>query len=132
MSSFGISGMPSIARLPRVTRSTSAAEACREIAARARTSRRVMWGPPEVSGRRLPQAADSEDRPTCENAAGGTMATHKVGYFVGSLAKASINRKLAKALVRLAPGSLTLTEIAIRDLPLYSYDYDADYPAPAR
>jgi chromate reductase len=60
------------------------------------------------------------------------MATHKVGYFVGSLAKASINRKLAKALVRLAPGSLTLTEIAIRDLPLYSYDYDADYPAPAR
>jgi chromate reductase len=60
------------------------------------------------------------------------MATHKVGYIVGSLAKASINRKLAKALVRLAPGSLTLTEIAIRDLPLYSYDYDADYPAPAR
>jgi chromate reductase len=60
------------------------------------------------------------------------MATHRVGYFVGSLAKASINRKLAKALVRLAPGSLTLTEIAIRDLPLYSYDYDADYPAPAR
>jgi chromate reductase, NAD(P)H dehydrogenase (quinone) len=60
------------------------------------------------------------------------MATHKVGYFVGSLAKASINRKLAKALVRLAPGSLTLTEIVIRDLPLYSYDYDADYPAPAR
>jgi chromate reductase, NAD(P)H dehydrogenase (quinone) len=60
------------------------------------------------------------------------MATHKVGYIVGSLAKASINRKLAKALVRLAPGSLTLAEIAIRDLPLYSYDYDADYPAPAR
>jgi chromate reductase, NAD(P)H dehydrogenase (quinone) len=60
------------------------------------------------------------------------MATYKVGYFVGSLAKASINRKLAKALVRLAPGSLTLTEIAIRELPLYSYDYDADYPAPAR
>jgi len=60
------------------------------------------------------------------------MATHKVGYFVGSLAKASINRKLAKALVRLAPDSLALTEIPIRDLPLYSYDYDADYPAPAR
>ena len=56
------------------------------------------------------------------------MATHKVGYFVGSLAKASNNRKLAKALVRLAPGGLALTEIAIRDLPLYSYDYDADYP----
>ena len=27
---------------------------------------------------------------------------------------------------------LALAEIPIRDLPLYSYDYDADYPAPAR
>jgi chromate reductase, NAD(P)H dehydrogenase (quinone) len=60
------------------------------------------------------------------------MATHRVGYIVGSLAKASINRKLAKALVRLAPDSLELTEIPIRDLPLYSYDYDADFPAPAK
>ena len=31
------------------------------------------------------------------------MTTYTVGYFVGSLAKASINRKLARALVRLAP-----------------------------
>jgi chromate reductase, NAD(P)H dehydrogenase (quinone) len=60
------------------------------------------------------------------------MVTHRVGYIVGSLAKASINRKLAKALVRLAPDSLELTEIPIRDLPLYSYDYDADFPAPAK
>ena len=60
------------------------------------------------------------------------MAAYKVGYIVGSLAKASINRKLSKALVRLAPAGLELTEIPIRDLPLYSYDYDADYPAPAR
>jgi chromate reductase len=60
------------------------------------------------------------------------MATHKVGYIVGSLAKASINRKLSKALVRLAPAGLELTEIPIRDLPLYNYDYDADFPAPAK
>jgi chromate reductase len=60
------------------------------------------------------------------------MAKHQVGYIVGSLAKASINRKLAKALVRLAPEGLALTEIPIRDLPLYSYDYDADFPAPAK
>ena len=60
------------------------------------------------------------------------MAAYRVGYIVGSLAKASINRKLAKALVRLAPDSLELAEIPIRDLPLYSYDYDADYPAPAK
>jgi len=60
------------------------------------------------------------------------MATHKVGYLVGSLAKSSINRKLAKALVALAPKGMTLTEVPIRDLPLYSYDYDADFPAPAK
>jgi len=55
-----------------------------------------------------------------------------VGYFVGSLARASINRKLALALTRLAPPELVLREIPIGDLPLYSYDYDADYPPPAR
>jgi hypothetical protein len=61
-----------------------------------------------------------------------TMDTIKVGYFVGSLAKASINRKLARALVRLAPPQLALSEIGFGDLPLYSYDYDADYPPVAR
>ena len=60
------------------------------------------------------------------------MATFKVGYLVGSLAKASINRRLAKALVRLAPSGLDMTEVSFRDLPLYSYDYDADYPPTAR
>lgn len=60
------------------------------------------------------------------------MADFKVGYFVGSLAKGSINRKLAKALVRLAPADLQMQEIRFGDLPLYSYDYDADYPPVAR
>jgi len=54
--------------------------------------------------------------------------TYQVGYFIGSLAKGSINRLLSKALVRLAPADLRLTEIPFRDLPLYSYDYDADFP----
>jgi NAD(P)H-dependent FMN reductase len=31
------------------------------------------------------------------------MTMHRVGYLIGSLAKGSINRKLANALVRLAP-----------------------------
>lgn len=61
-----------------------------------------------------------------------TMTTFQVGFFVGSLAAASINRKLSMALVRLAPEGLELREIPFRDLPLYSYDYDADYPAVAR
>jgi chromate reductase len=56
------------------------------------------------------------------------MTDFSVGYFVGSLAKGSLNRKLATALVKLAPQGLTMTEIPIRDLPLYSYDYDKAYP----
>lgn len=60
------------------------------------------------------------------------MTTYKVGYIVGSLATASINRTLAKALIRLAPPELEFVEIPIKDLPLYSYDYDADYPAAGR
>src|SRR5687767_14657054 len=56
------------------------------------------------------------------------MTPYKVGYLVGSLAKASINRLLATALVRLAPAELRMSEIPFKDLPLYSYDYDANYP----
>jgi len=56
------------------------------------------------------------------------MATFTAGYFVGSLATNSINRKLAVALTRLAPPELSMREIPIGDLPLYSYDYDRDYP----
>jgi len=59
------------------------------------------------------------------------MAAYTVGYLVGSLATKSLNRLLAKALVRVAPPELHLTEISFRDLPLYSYDYDADYPPEA-
>ena len=56
------------------------------------------------------------------------MSSYKVGYFVGSLSKVSINRLLSRALVRLAPSELEMSEIPFKDLPLYSYDYDADYP----
>ena len=44
----------------------------------------------------------------------------------------SINRKLAKALVRLAPSELELSELSFKDLPLYSYAYDADFPSMAK
>lgn len=59
------------------------------------------------------------------------MANYKLGYFVGSLATNSINRTLAKALVKLAPSELVMTEISFKELPLYSYDYDANYPVVA-
>lgn len=60
------------------------------------------------------------------------MPTYEVGYLIGSLSRQSINRKLASALVRLAPSDMHMHEIPIADLPLYSYDYDADYPEVAR
>lgn len=62
------------------------------------------------------------------NHSGGTVESHIVGYFVGSLAKGSINRKLSKALTKLAPETITMKEISFGDLPHYSYDYDADFP----
>ena len=60
------------------------------------------------------------------------MTTFTAGYMVGSLAKGSLNRKLSIALTRLAPEHLHLREIPIGELPLYSYDYDADYPPAGR
>ena len=60
------------------------------------------------------------------------MSSYTVGFFVGSLSRGSINRKLARALTNLAPRELQMREIPIGDLPLYSYDFDTDYPQPAR
>jgi chromate reductase len=60
------------------------------------------------------------------------MTTYKVGYFVGSLASTSINRRLANALIKLAPEGLEFEEIHIRDLPLYSSDYDGAFPQEAK
>ena len=41
------------------------------------------------------------------------MSTYTVGYIIGSLSSTSINRKLAKALVKLAPEQLVLEEIPL-------------------
>ena len=58
--------------------------------------------------------------------------SYRVGYFIGSLAKGSINRVLSRALIKVAPADLEFVEIPIGDLPLYSYDYDTGYPPEAR
>lgn len=60
------------------------------------------------------------------------MSTYKVGYFVGSLSSTSINRRLSTALIRLAPDDLEFTELPIGNLPLYSPDFDEDYPPEAQ
>ena len=57
--------------------------------------------------------------------------TRDVTVFVGSLRKESLNRKLAGALIELAPPALKLEEVAIGDLPLYNPDLDGEAPAPA-
>jgi chromate reductase, NAD(P)H dehydrogenase (quinone) len=59
------------------------------------------------------------------------MTTYTIGYFVGSLSSTSINRVLSRALIRLAPDDLEFTELPIGDLPLYSPDFDSDYPPEA-
>jgi chromate reductase len=60
------------------------------------------------------------------------VSAYKVGYFVGSLSSTSINRVLSKALLKLAPSDLEFSEIRIDNLPLYSPDFDSDYPPEAR
>lgn len=59
------------------------------------------------------------------------MSSLKVGYFVGSLSSTSINRILSRALIQLAPEGLEFSEIPIGNLPLYSPDFDTDYPPEA-
>ena len=60
------------------------------------------------------------------------VSSYSVGYIVGSLSTESINRTLAKALIRLSPEHLKFVEIPIRDLPLYNRDFDAEYPPAGR
>ena len=57
------------------------------------------------------------------------MAQKKIAVLVGSLRKGSYNRKMAKALTKLAPASLSLEIIEIGGLPLYNQDLDDNPPA---
>jgi chromate reductase, NAD(P)H dehydrogenase (quinone) len=55
--------------------------------------------------------------------------TRNVAVFVGSLRKESLNRKMANALMAMAPTPLVLTIHEIGQLPLYNQDFDGDPPA---
>ena len=57
------------------------------------------------------------------------ITIYKIGVVVGSLRKDSFNRKLANALVKLAPANFIFTQLEIGDLPLYNQDDEADQPA---
>ncbi|EPL14518.1 NADPH-dependent FMN reductase [Pseudomonas sp. CF161] len=54
---------------------------------------------------------------------------YTIAVLVGSLRKASINRKVALALAELAPANLKLNIVEIGDLPLYNEDIDVAPPA---
>jgi len=56
-------------------------------------------------------------------------STKNVAVLVGSLRKGSLNRKLALALVAMAPPSLALKIVDIGQLPLYNQDTDEAPPA---
>src|ERR1700761_7040258 len=58
------------------------------------------------------------------------MAVRDVAVVVGSLRKESLNRKMAKAMIELAPAALKLAIVGIGDLALYDEDLEADVPAP--
>ncbi len=57
------------------------------------------------------------------------MKTNKIAVIVGSLRKESVNRKMARTLISLAPQSLDLEILEIGKLQMYNEDFDAAPPA---
>ena len=54
------------------------------------------------------------------------MNPYKIAVIVGSLRKDSLNRKLAHAIMKLAPPDFTFRQVDIGNLPLYNQDDDAN------
>jgi chromate reductase len=54
------------------------------------------------------------------------MSHYPIAVVVGSLRRDSFNRKLANALVKLAPPEFSFKPVQIGDLPLYNQDDDAN------
>jgi chromate reductase len=59
------------------------------------------------------------------------QAVPTIGIIVGSLSSRSINRRVAEAMTKLAPEGVDFSHIDYRDLPLYTPELEADYPAAA-
>lgn len=54
------------------------------------------------------------------------MSKIQIAVVVGSLRKASFNRQLAQAILKMAPPDVEFKEVAIGDLPLYNQDADGN------
>jgi chromate reductase len=56
----------------------------------------------------------------------------QIAVLVGSLRRESFNRRLAHAVMKLAPAEFSFKELKIDDLPLYNQDDDANQAAPVK
>lgn len=52
--------------------------------------------------------------------------TYRIATIIGSLRQDSTNRRVAEALIRLAPEDLEFFEVRIGKLPLYNQDHDSN------
>ncbi|MGA8147393.1 MAG: NAD(P)H-dependent oxidoreductase [Gallionellaceae bacterium] len=57
------------------------------------------------------------------------MSNYQIAVVVGSLRHDSFNRKLANAVVKLAPPEFSFKQVEIGDLPLYNQDDDTNQAA---
>jgi chromate reductase len=59
-------------------------------------------------------------------------AQYRIAVVVGSLRRESLNRRLANAIVKLAPPELSFRQLQIDDLPLYNQDDDGNQSKPVK
>ena len=60
------------------------------------------------------------------------MTEYPIAVVVGSLRRESFNRKMANAIVKLAPPEFSFKQLRIDDLPLYNQDDDANQSEPVK
>jgi chromate reductase len=60
------------------------------------------------------------------------MTELHVASLIASNRTGSINRRLARAIERLAPDSMHFTEVPMYDMPFYNGDFEGDRPQPVR
>lgn len=58
------------------------------------------------------------------------MSKYLIAVIIGSLRHASLNRKMAHAIAKLAPPEFAFKQLLIGDLPLYNQDDDVKQAAP--
>ncbi len=60
------------------------------------------------------------------------MNRYRIAVVVGSLRRESLNRKLATAIVKLAPPEFSFKQVQIGDLPLNNHDDDTNQAQPVK